>query len=43
MMNSKIAFKGFEFKNSDFIEIDTKKLKKYSMSNPQEKKRFCFD
>lgn len=44
MMNSKIAFKGFEFKNSDFIEIDTpKKLKKFSMSNPQEKKRFCFD
>ena len=44
MINAKIICKSFEIKNSDIIEIGTpESLKKFSIENPQERKRFCFD
>ena len=40
----KIICKSHEIKNSDIVEIGTpESLKQFSIENPQEKKRFCFD
>jgi capsule biosynthesis phosphatase len=36
--------KGYEVRNKDFEEIGTpESLKKFSINNPQKKRRFCFD
>ena len=44
MINAKIICKSYEIKNSDIVEIGTpESLKQFSIENPQEKKRFCFD
>lgn len=44
MIAAKIICKSHEIRNSDIVEIGTpESLKKFSIENPQEKKRFCFD